>query len=112
MQVYGNVGTAPEQKVSKTTGKKYWQFRLAEKHRGRPDAQASWYTCRIMKAEDPKLSKGDFVQVVGEQRIDAYLGKDGKPAATAIILAFKAELHKSKADMDAARAEQKDTVAA
>lgn len=112
MQVYGNVGTAPVEKLSKTTGKKYWEFRLGEKHRGRTDAQATWYTVRIFKPEDPKLAKGDFVQVVGEQRIDAYLNREGKPAATAIILAFKAELNKSKIEMDAARAEPKEPVAA
>ena len=34
MQVFGNVATQPEAKKSKTTGKTYFEFRLAESQRG------------------------------------------------------------------------------
>ena len=34
MQVFGNVATAPEQYKSKSTGRFYWQFRIAESQKG------------------------------------------------------------------------------
>jgi hypothetical protein len=65
MQAFANVATQPERKVSKTTQRGYYEFRACESQRGE-DKFPTWYTIRIMKDEDPKLSKGDFVKVTGK----------------------------------------------
>jgi len=62
MQVFANVATQPERKTSKSTGKHYFEFRVAESQRGL-DAQPTWFTCRVMKETMPELTKGDFVKV-------------------------------------------------
>ena len=89
MQVFGNVATTPEQKVSKTTGKEYYQFRLCEAQRG-VDNDPSWYSIKVMRSEDPLLSKGDFVKVTGKLKADFYLNREGKPTGTLLIIAFDA----------------------
>ena len=89
MQVFGNVATQPEAKHSKTTGKKYWEFRLCESQRG-IDTQPSWYSVRVVRDENPCLDKGDFVKVTGKLKTDFYLSRDGKPTGTLLILAFEA----------------------
>jgi hypothetical protein len=43
-----------------------------------------------MRAEDPKLVKGDFVKVTGKLKADYYVGRDGKPTGTLLIIAFEA----------------------
>ena len=89
MQVFGNVATQPEAKHSKTTGKKYWEFRLCESQRG-IDTQPSWYSVRVVRDENPCLDKGDFVKVTGKLKTDFYLSRDGKPTGTLLIIAFEA----------------------
>jgi len=89
MQAFGNVATAPERKVSKASGKGYYEFRACESQRGKDDSP-TWYTVRIMKDEDPKLAKGDFVKVTGKLKVDFYLSREGKPTGTALIIAFEA----------------------
>ncbi|SCC92475.1 putative single-strand binding protein [Thiomonas sp. X19] len=89
MQVFGNVATAPERKVSKSTGRGYFEFRLAESQRG-VDTEPTWYTVRMMKDVNPKLDKGAFVKVTGKLKVDHYLSRDGKPTGTLLILAFEA----------------------
>jgi hypothetical protein len=89
MQVFGNVATAPERKESKTTGRGYYQFRICEAQRN-VDNDPSWYTVRVMKDEDPLLDKGDFVKVTGKLKADFYIGRDGKPTGTLLIIAFEA----------------------
>lgn len=91
MQVYGNVATFPEQYTSKSTGRIYWQFRIAESQKGPSGASdATFYTVRVMKPEDPALSKGDFVKVTGSLKTDYYLSREGKPTGTLLIIAFDA----------------------
>lgn len=90
MQVFGNVATQPERKVSKTTGKAYFELRLAESHRNANAEPASWYTVRIMKERNPELDKGDFVKVTGKLKADFYLSREGKPTGTLLIIAFEA----------------------
>lgn len=91
MQVFGNVATVPEQYRSKSTGRSYWQFRIAESQKGPSGASdATFYTVRVMKPEDPALSKGDFVKVTGSLKTDYYLSREGKPTGTLLIIAFDA----------------------
>lgn len=89
MQVFGNVATQPERKASKTTGKGYFEFRLAESQRG-VDTQPTWYTVRVMKDHNPQLDRGDFVKVTGKLKVDHYLSREGKPTGTLLIIAFEA----------------------
>lgn len=89
MQVFGNVATVPARKESKTTGKGYYEMRLAEAQRG-IDSSPTFYTVRIMKDDDPLLDKGDFVKVTGKLKADFYIGRDGKPSGTLLIIAFEA----------------------
>lgn len=89
MQVFGNVATQPERKKSKTTGKDFFEFRLAESQRG-VDTQPTWYTVRVMKEANPDLDKGDFVKVTGKLKADFYSSREGKPTGTLLILAFEA----------------------
>ncbi len=89
MQVYGNLASLPERKESRTTGKGYYQFRICEAQRG-VDNNPTWYTVRVMKDDDPLLEKGDFVKVTGKLKADFYVGRDGKPTGTLLIIAFEA----------------------
>jgi hypothetical protein len=89
MQVFGNVATVPERKVSKTSGKGYYQLRLCEAQKGQ-DKFPTFYTVRIMKDENPNLALGDFVRVTGKLKADFYIGRDGKPSGTLLIIAFDA----------------------
>lgn len=89
MQVFGNVASAPERKVSKSTNKGYYEFRLAESQRG-ADSSPSWFTVRKMSDENPQLDKGDFVRVTGKLKADFYLSREGKPTGTLLIIAFEA----------------------
>jgi single-stranded DNA-binding protein len=88
MQVFGNVATLPVRKESKSTGKGYYEFRLAEAQRG-IDTSPTFYTVRVMKDDDPLLDKGDFVKVTGKLKADFYVGRDGKPTGTLLIIAFE-----------------------
>ena len=72
MMVYGNLATQPLKKISKSTNKAYFEFRIAESQR-RQDSQPTWYTCRVMKETMPELTKGDFVKVTGKLKADFYL---------------------------------------
>ncbi len=89
MQVFANVATQPERKTSKSTGKHYYEFRVAESQRGQ-DPAPSWYTVRVMKEAKPELNKGDFVKVTGKLKADFYLSREGKPTGTLLIIAFEA----------------------
>ncbi len=89
MQVFGNVATQPELKKSKSTGKNFVEFRLAESQRG-VDTEPTWYSVRVMKDTRPLFDKGDFVKVTGKLKTDFYLSREGKPTGTLLILAFEA----------------------
>jgi single-stranded DNA-binding protein len=89
MQVFGNVATQPERKTSKTTGKKYHEFRLAESQRG-VDTEPTWYTVRVMREQALELDRGDFVRVTGKLKADHYLSREGKPTGTLLVIAFEA----------------------
>lgn len=97
MQVYGNVGRAPERVVSKVSGKIFWQLRIAESHKssplaGKTDGKSAapplWYTVRCMGDKDPELKLGDFARVTGALKVDSYIGRDGKPASSLLVIAF------------------------
>jgi hypothetical protein len=105
MQVFCNVATAPERKESKTTKKGYYQFRVCESQRG-ADSDPTWFTCRVMRDEDPSLEKGDFVKVTGKLKADFYIGRDGKPTGALLIIAFEA----SKIAKPAASSEESPSV--
>jgi len=89
MQVFGNVASPPERKVSKNTQKGYYEFRLAESQKG-VDTAPTWYTVRMMLDENPQLIKGDFARVTGKLKTDFYLSKEGQPTGTLLIIAFEA----------------------
>lgn len=89
MQVFGNVATEIQQKLSKSTNKVFHEFRLAESQRGL-DGEATFYTVRVMKEAPPNLVKGDFVKVTGKLKTDFYLSREGKPTGTLLIIAFEA----------------------
>src|SRR5471030_498858 len=89
MQAFANVATVPERKVGKTSGKGYYEFRACESQRGKDDSPC-FYTVRLMKDEDPKLSKGDFLKITGKLKADFYMSREGKPTGTLLIIAFEA----------------------
>ena len=89
MQVFGNVASPPERKVSKNTQKGYYEFRLAESQRG-VDTGPTWFTVRMMVDENPQLNKGDFARVTGKLKTDFYLSREGQPTGTLLIIAFEA----------------------
>ena len=89
MQLFGNVATQPEKKSSKTTGRAYYEFRVAESQRG-VDTTPTWYTVRVMKEDKPSLETGDFVKVTGKLKADFYLSREGKPTGTLLVIAFEA----------------------
>lgn len=92
MQVFGNVATQPERRVTKA-GKEYAEFRLAESQRSKPGSSSeepTWFTVRLMKSNVPEFVKGDFVKVTGKLKADFYLNREGKPYGTLLILAFEA----------------------
>ena len=89
MQVFGNVASPPERKVSKNTQKGDYEFRLAESQKG-VDTAPTWNTVRMMLDENPQLNKGDFARVTGKLKTDFYLSREGKPTGTLLIIAFEA----------------------
>lgn len=90
MQVFANVATPPARKVSKSSQKAYYEFRVAENQRGLDKDSAVFYTVRVMKDTDPGLVAGDFVKVTGKLKADYYLSREGKPTGTLLIIAFEA----------------------
>lgn len=77
---------------------------MCESQRGKDDAP-TWYTIRIMKDEDPVLSKGDFVKVTGKLKADFYTSREGKPTGTLLIIAFEAaKIAKQGAEPEAEKA--------
>ena len=98
MQTFGNVATVPVRKVSKTTNKGYYEFRLCENSRTSKDS-TQFYSVRVMRDVDPGLGKGDFVKVTGTLRVDSYLSREGKPTSTLLIIAFEAVRLKSAQDL-------------
>ena len=89
MQVFGNLASQPERKQSKSSGKGYFEFRLAESQRG-VDTSPCWYTVRLMNDENPMLNKGDFIRCTGKLKTDFFLSKVGKPSGSLLIIAFEA----------------------
>ena len=41
-----------------------------------------------MLDEDPELKLGDFARVTGALKVDSYIGRDGKPASSLLVIAF------------------------
>jgi hypothetical protein len=110
MMVFANVATNWEKKLSKTTQKSYWQGRIAESQRG-IDSSPTFYTVRLMVDKDPGLKLGDFVRVTGKLKCDFYVGKDGKPTGSLLIIAFEAFKVEKHAPVAGAAAQgfEKDT---
>ena len=104
MQAYGNVATLPLRRVSRTTNNGYFEFRMAESQRSSPLAakkgaasEPCWYTVRCMLDKDPELKLGDFVCSTGALKVDSYIGRDGKPASSLVLIAF--DVHKVEKDL-------------
>lgn len=89
MQVFGNIASPPQAKQSKTTGRPYFEFRMAESQKG-IDSQPTWYSVRVMTDKPLNLDRGDFVRVTGKLKTDFYLSREGKPTGTLLIIAFEA----------------------
>ena len=111
MQAFGNVATDPIRKVSKTTQKGYFEFRLCENQRG-DVKDPTWYTVRVMKDVDPALGKGDFIKATGKLKADSYLSREGKPTSTLLILAFEAVKLKSAEELQVAKEAKQEVVIA
>lgn len=101
MQAFANVSIPPVLKTSKN-GNAYWELRAAESQ-GKEDREPTWYTIRLFAKEDPQLAKGDFINVVGKLKADAYMSRDAKPQASLLIMAFKIEKVAKAADSRVAR---------
>jgi len=111
MQAFGNVATEPVRKVSKTTQKGYYEFRLCENQRG--DVKSpTWYTVRVMKDADPGLGKGDFIKATGKLKVDSYLNREGKPTSTLLIISFEAVKLKAAEELQVAKEAKQEAVAA
>ena len=89
MQFFSNVATEPTRKVSLTSQNAYWEFRACESQRGQDDSP-TWLTVRVMKDQDPKLKKGDFVKVTGKLKTDFFLDRAGQPSGMLLVIAFEA----------------------
>ncbi len=111
MQAFGNVATDPIRKVSKTTQKGYYEFRLCENQRG-DVKDPTWYSVRVMKDIDPAVRKGDFIKVTGKLKADSYLSREGKPTSTLLILAFEAVRLKAADELKAANESKQEVVTA
>mgnify|MGYP001591334272 CR=1 FL=1 len=108
MQVFGNVATAPVRRVSKTTSKGYYEFRLCENKKGQEKSTTTttttWYSVRKMVDSDPGLRLGDFCKVSGTLKVDPYVDRMGKPAAALLIIAFEAVKLKGADELQAVHA--------
>ncbi len=111
MQAFGNVATEPIRKVSKTTQKGYYEFRLCENQRGDVNAP-TFYSVRLMKDANPGLGKGDFIKATGKLKVDSYLNREGKPTSTLLILAFEAVKLKSAEELKASKEAKQEVAAA
>lgn len=103
MQVFGNIATPLEEKVSQASGKKFYVFRMAE-NQGKEDSRTTtWYnvTAFISELDADLLAKGQFVKVSGRLEVEAYMKKNGEPGASAKILAAKVEPVEIKAKEEA-----------
>ncbi len=101
MQVFGNIASPIQRKTTKA-GKAYAEFRLAESQRSQPGStsdEPTWYTVRVMHGNVPEFVKGDFVRVTGKLKADFYIGRDGKPTGTLLIIAFEASKIAKQAPM-------------
>jgi single-stranded DNA-binding protein len=98
MQVFGNIGSAPEKKVSKN-GKEYFRFRLAENQGRDENRTTQWYEVNafISEMDGDFLAKSMFVKVTGRLVVEAFMKKDGTPGASATIMAFDVEPVERKA---------------
>lgn len=105
MQVFGNVATAPVRRVSKTTSKGYYEFRLCENKKGQEKSTSTtWFSVRKMVDSDPGLRLGDFCKITGTLRVDSFLDRTGKPASALLIIAFEAVKLKGADELKAVHA--------
>lgn len=104
MQAFGNIATEPVRKVSKTTQKGYYEFRLCENQRG-AEKSPLFYSVRVMKDVNQGFAKGDFIKTTGTLKADSYLNREGKPTTTLVIIAFEAVRLKSVTELKAAKQE-------
>lgn len=112
MQAFGNVATEPIRKVSKTTQKGYYEFRLCENQRGDVKKEPTFYSVRLIPDIDPGLGKGDFIKATGKLKVDSYLNREGKPTSTLLIIAFEAVKLKAAEELMAAKEAKQEAVAA
>jgi hypothetical protein len=90
MQFYGNVGKILGKTISKSSGRVFYEYRIAESQAGTESPSTCWYTVRVMSDKDPCLKLGDFVRVTGILKVDYYLSKQGEPTGTLLVIAFEA----------------------
>lgn len=91
VQAFVNVATPPTLKKTQQGGKSYWEFRAAESAKNEQRESATWYTVRVFQEEDPGLSKGDFVRLIGKLKLDVFMGRDGKPMGVLVVMCFEAK---------------------
>lgn len=101
MQVTGFISTNIESRQTKTTGKTYYTFRLAENFGKGETRTTTWYDVMayISEFDADLLTKGQLVTVQGKIEAVAYNTKDGKQAAALRLIGFKVEPYVSKNNM-------------
>lgn len=89
MQVYGNIASPIEKRVSKA-GKDYYTFRLAENWGKRDDPQrtTTWYdvSAFIAELDADMLAKGQYVKINGRLNVQTFTRRNGELAAAAVLL--------------------------
>lgn len=90
MKATGFISSAVAEKITKTTGKKFYTFRLAENFGSGAKRSTTWYEilAHIPEEEASKLHNGLLVEVTGKIEAMPYLNKDKTACASLRIIAF------------------------
>ena len=95
MQVTGYISSTVLEKTTKTTGKKFYAFRLAENFGSGAKRTTTWYDvlAHISEDEAKDIQSGDLVEISGKIETMPYLNKEGEPAASLRLIAFTVKKH-------------------
>lgn len=94
MQVYGNIASPVEKRVSRA-GKEFYTFRLAENwgKRDDPNRTTMWYdvSAFISELDADMLAKGQYIKVTGRLSIQTFTKRNGEFGAAAVLLTSNIE---------------------
>lgn len=90
MQVTGYISSPVLEKTTKTTGKKFYAFKVAENFGSGHKRTTTWYDilAHITEEDAEDIRSGDLVEVSGKIETMPYLNKDQEPSASLRIIAF------------------------